>query len=159
MPIPDKKHQKSCPWNHPPERCKFHLKQNAGAYVPKQAMRYEVAADIRAMFNAPDRKAAEKYLQAAIHKYAKSAPRLSAWLEENLAEGFMIFDFPIEHRRSIRTTNSLERINREIRKRTRVVGIFPNEASCLRLISALLMEISEEWQIGKRYCVSKVLNC
>jgi len=145
----------SIPW----QRCQFHLQQNAGAYVPKQAMRYEVAADIRSMFNAPDRNAAEKYLQTAIQKYAKSAPRLSAWLEENLAEGFTVFDFPIEHRRSIRTTNSLERINREIRRRTRVIGIFPNEASCLRLVSALLMEISEEWQTGKRYCVSKVLNC
>lgn len=145
----------SIPW----QRCQFHLQQNAGAYVPKQGMRYEVAADIRSMFNAPDRSTAEKYLQAAIQKYAKSAPRLSAWLEENLAEGFTVFNFPIEHRRSIRTTNSLERINREIRRRTRVVGIFPNEASCLRLISALLMEISEEWQTGKHYCVSKVLNC
>jgi len=144
----------SVPW----QRCHFHLQQNAGAYVPKQAMRYEVAADIRSMFNAPDRNAAEKYLQSAIQKYAKTAPRLSAWLEENLAEGFTVFDFPIEHRRSIRTTNSLERINREIRRRTRVVGIFPNEASCLRLISALLMEISEEWQTGKRYCVSKLLK-
>jgi putative transposase len=145
----------SVPW----QRCQFHLQQNAGAYVPKQGMRYEVAADIRSMFNAPDRNAAETYLQAAIQKYAKAAPRLSAWLEENLADGFSIFDFPIEHRRSIRTTNSLERVNREIRRRTRVVGIFPNEASCLRLISALLMEISEEWQTGKHYCVSKVLNC
>ena len=145
----------SVPW----QRCQFHLQQNAGAYVPKQAMRYEVAADIRSMFNAPDRSTAGTYLQAAIQKYAKSAPRLSAWLEENLAEGFTVFDFPIEHRRSIRTTNSLERINREIRRRTRVVGIFPNEASCLRLVSALLMEISEEWQTGKRYCVSKSLNC
>jgi len=145
----------SVPW----QRCQFHLQQNAGAYVPKQGMRYEVAADIRSMFNAPDRNAAETYLQAAIQKYAKTAPRLSAWLEENLTDGFTIFDFPIEHRRSIRTTNSLERVNREIRRRTRVVGIFPNEASCLRLISALLMEISEEWQTGKRYCVSKVLNC
>ena len=145
----------SVPW----QRCQFHLQQNAGAYVPKQAMRYEVAADIRSMFNAPNRSTAESYLQVAIQKYAKSAPRLSAWLEENLAEGFTIFDFPIEHRRSIRTTNSLERVNREIRRRTRVVGIFPNEASCLRLISALLMEISEEWQTGKRYCVSKVMNC
>jgi transposase-like protein len=145
----------SIPW----QRCQFHLQQNAGAYVPKQAMRYEVAADIRSMYNAPDRSTAETYLQAAIQKYAKSAPRLSAWLEENLAEGFTVFDFPLEHRRSIRTTNSLERVNREIRRRTRVVGIFPNEASCLRLISALLMEISEEWQTGKRYCVSKVLNC
>jgi len=145
----------SIPW----QRCQFHLQQNAGAFVPKQAMRYEVAADLRSMFNAPDRSTAETYLQATIQKYAKSAPKLSAWLEENLSEGFTIFDFPIKHRRSIRTTNSLERINREIRRRTRVVGIFPNEASCLRLISALLMEISEEWQTGKRYCVSKVLNC
>lgn len=145
----------SVPW----QRCQFHLQQNAGAYVPKQAMRMEVAADIRSMFNAPDRKTAEEFLSAAIQKYAVSAPRLSAWLEENLAEGFTVFDFPLEHRRSIRTTNSLERINKEIRRRTRVVGVFPNEASCLRLVSALLMEISEEWQIGKRYCAGKSFDC
>jgi putative transposase len=145
----------SVPW----QRCHFHLQQNAGAYVPKQAMRMEVAADIRSMFNAPDRKTAEEFLQAAIQKYAVSAPRLSAWLEENLSEGFTVFDFPLEHRKSIRTTNSLERVNKEIRRRTRVVGVFPNEASCLRLISALLMEISEEWQIGKHYCAGKSFNC
>ncbi len=145
----------SVPW----QRCQFHLQQNAGAYVPKQAMRMEVAADIRSMFNAPDRKTAEEFLQAAIQKYAVSAPRLSGWLEENLADGFTVFDFPLEHRRLIRTTNSLERVNQEIRRRTRVVGIFPNEASCLRLISALLMEISEEWQIGKHYCAGKSLKC
>jgi putative transposase len=145
----------SIPW----QRCQFHLQQNAGAYLPKQAMRLEVAADIRAMFNASDRKSAEELLQAAIQKYAKSAPRLSAWLEENLAQGFTVFDFPLEHRRTIRTTNSLERINQEIRRRTRVVGIFPNEAACLRLVSALLMETSEEWQIGKKYCSGKSLNC
>ncbi|HSN49895.1 MAG TPA: IS256 family transposase [Bacteroidales bacterium] len=144
----------SVPW----QRCQFHLQQNAGAYVPKQAMRYEVAADIRSMFNAPDRKTAEEFLQAAIQKYAVIAPRLSAWLEENLSEGFTVFDFPLEHRRSIRTTNSLERINKEIRRRTRVVGVFPNEASCLRLVSALLMETSEEWQIGKHYCTGKSFN-
>ena len=145
----------SIPW----QRCQFHLQQNAGSYVPKQSMRIEVAADIRAMFNAPDRRTAERYLQTAIQKYAISAPRLSAWMEDNLSEGFTVFDFPIEHHRSIRTTNSLERINKEIRKRTRVVGVFPNEASCLRLISAKLMEISEEWQIGKHYCGNKSLNC
>lgn len=145
----------SIPW----QRCQFHLQQNAGAYLPKQSMRLEVAADIRAMFNAFDRKSAEDLLQAAIQKYAKSAPRLSAWLEENLAQGFTVFDFPLEHRRTVRTTNSLERINRELRRRTRVVGIFPNEAACLRLVSALLMETSEEWQIGKKYCSGKSLNC
>jgi len=145
----------SVPW----QRCQFHLQQNAGAYLPKQAMRVEVAADIRAMFNAPDRKTAEQYLQAAVQKYALSAPRLSAWMEENLPEGFTVFDFPLEHQRSIRTTNSLERLNKEIRRRTRVVGVFPNQASCLRLVSALLMETSEEWQIGKRYCAGKSFNC
>ena len=145
----------SVPW----QRCQFHLQQNAGAYLPKQHMRLEVAADIRSMFNAPDRKTAEELLQAAIQKYAVSAPRLSAWLEDNLSEGFSVFDFPLEHRRTIRTTNSLERINKEIRRRTRVVGVFPNEASCLRLVSALLMETSEEWQIGKHYCAGKSLSC
>jgi len=145
----------SVPW----QRCHFHLQQNAGAYVPKQDMRMEVAADIRSMLNASDRRSAEEFLQAAIQKYAVPAPRLSAWLDENLSEGFTVFDFPLEHRRSIRTTNSLEWINREIRRRTRVVGVFPNEASCLRLISALLMEISEEWQIGKHYCIGKSFDC
>ena len=145
----------SVPW----QRCHFHLQQNAGAYVPRQSMRTEVAADIRGIFNAPDRPAAEQYLQMAIQKYAESVPRLSAWMEVNLVEGLTVFDFPIEHRRFIRTTNSLERVNREIRRRTRVVGIFPNEASCLRLISAVLMEISEEWQIGKKFCTSKSFDC
>jgi putative transposase len=145
----------SIPW----QRCQFHLQQNAGAYVPRQNMRLEVAADIRAIFNAPDRKTAEEYLQVAIQKYAVSAPKLSAWMEENLAEGFTVFDFPLEHRRFIRTTNNVERINREIRRRTRVVGVFPNEAACLRLISAILVEISEEWQIGYKLCVGKSLNC
>lgn len=141
----------SVPW----QRCQFHLQQNAANYLPKQSMRLEVAADIRAMFNASDRKNAEELLQAAIQKYAVTAPRLSAWMEDNLAEGFTVFDFPLEHRRSIRTTNSLERLNQEIRRRTRVVGVFPNPASLLRLVSALLMEISEDWQIGKHFCPGK----
>ncbi len=141
----------SVPW----QRCQFHQQQNAANYLPKQSMRLEVAADIRAMFNASDRKNAEELLQAAIQKYAVTAPRLSAWMEDNLAEGFTVFDFPLEHRRSIHTTNSLERLNQEIRRRTRVVGVFPNPASLLRLVSALLMEISEDWQIGKHFCPGK----
>jgi transposase-like protein len=144
----------SVPW----QRCQFHLQQNAGAYLPKQSMRLEVAAEIRSIFNATDKTRAEELLQEAIQKYEQSAPRLSAWLEDNLSEGFSVFEFPLEHRRMIRTSNSLERINKEIRRRTRVVGVFPNEASCLRLVSAILMEISEEWQIGKHYCAGKSLN-
>jgi len=141
----------SVPW----QRCQFHLQQNAGSYLPRISMRAEVASDIRAMFNAPDRQMAEEFLQVAIEKYAISAPRLATWMENNLAEGFTVFDFPLEDRRTIRTTNSLERTNKEIKRRTRVIGVFPNEASCLRLISAILMEKSEEWQIGKHYCAGK----
>jgi transposase-like protein len=141
----------SVPW----QRCQFHLQQNAGSYLPRISMRAEVASDIRAIFNAPDREKAEEFLQAAVNKYAVSAQRLSSWLENNLAEGFTVFDFPLEDRRTIRTTNSLERTNKEIKRRTRVIGVFPNEASCLRLVSAILMEKSEEWQIGKHYCAGK----
>jgi transposase-like protein len=72
-------------------------------------------------------------------------------MEQAIPEGFAVFDFPAEHRRRLRTTNMLERLSQEIRRRTRVVNIFPNEASCLRLTSAILMEVDEEWQTGRRY--------
>lgn len=135
------------PW----QRCQFHLQQNARAYVPRQEMVPEVARDIRMVFDAPDRATAEAFLRQIVKKYEKQASRLAAWLEKNIPEGLTVFSFPEAHWRKIRTVNALERVNREIRRRTRVVGIFPNEASCLRLVSAVLMEIDEKWQIGKRY--------
>ncbi len=135
------------PW----QRCQFHLQQNATAYVPKVAMRKEVAADIRSVFNAPDRNEADRLLKQTVEKYAKSAPRLSTWIEENVHEGLTAFVLPPPHRRMLRTTNMLERLNKEIKRRTRVATLFPNEASALRLISALLVEVSEEWETGKRY--------
>jgi len=135
------------PW----QRCQFHLQQNASQYVPRLSMRREVAADIRAIFNAPDRAQAEAQLCKTVAKYAHSASRLADWLEGNIPEGLTVFSFPEEHWRRIRTVNSLERVCLEIRRRTRVAGIFPNEASCLRLVSALLMEISETWETGRIY--------
>ena len=126
--------------------------------MPKQAMRIKVATAIRSIFNAPDRKTAEEFLHAAIQKYAVSAPRLSAWLLEYLSEELTVFDFPLEHRKSIRTTNSLKRVNKEIRRRTEVVVVFSNEATWLWVISGLLMVISEEWHIGKHYCVDKSVD-
>jgi transposase-like protein len=135
------------PW----QRCQFHLQQNAQAYVPRQEMRAQVAADIRTIFNAPDRSTAESYLARTIQKYAKSAPKLAAWLESALPEGFTVFGFPKSHQRRLRTVNALERVHREIERRTRVVSIFPNEPACLRLISAILMELDEAWQTGKVY--------
>jgi transposase-like protein len=135
------------PW----QRCQYHLQQNASAYVPRRDMVGDVAADIRTVFNAPDRATAEAYLVKIIAKYEKIASRLADWMEKNLLEGLTVFDFPDAHRRKIRTVNGLERVSEEVKRRTRVVGIFPHEASCLRLVSAILMEIDEKWQVGRRY--------
>jgi len=133
------------------QRCQFHLQQNAMAYVHRKDMRKEVASDIRTIFNAPDRPTAEFYLKKYVEKYHKIAPKLAEWMENNIPEGFTVFDFPQDHRRRIRTSNYLERVNQEIKRRTRVVRIFSNEDSCLRLISAILMELDEYWKTGKIY--------
>ena len=135
------------PW----QRCQFHLQKNAAAYVPRRDMKSEVAADIRAVFNAPDRTEAEALLARIVTKYEQKASALAAWMETNIPEGLTVFDFPAPHRRRLRTANGLERLNREVRRRSRVVGLFPNPASCLRLVTAVLMEISEEWETGRTY--------
>ena len=137
----------SVPW----QRCQFHLQQNAQAYVPKQEMKKTVAADIRSIFTAPTAAEAKRLLDQLLERYEKSAPRLTAWAETNIPEGLTVFQFPSEHWRRIRTSNVLERVNKEIRRRTRVATIFPNEASCLRLVSSVLMEISEDWETGRIY--------
>ncbi len=135
------------PW----QRCQFHLQQNASAHVPRQDMKVPVAADIRAIFGAQDRAEADALLKRTVQKYEATAPKLSAWMEETLPEGLAVFAFPETHRRLLRTTNGVERVNREVKRRTQVASIFPNEASCLRLASAVLMEISDDWQAGKAY--------
>jgi transposase-like protein len=135
------------PW----QRCQFHLQQNASKYVPRLELKAAVAADIRAVFNAPDRDEADALLRRMVQKYEQTAPKLAAWMEENLPEGLTVFAFPAAHRRLLRTTNGLERVNRELRRRSRVASIFPNEASCLRLMSAVLMETSDDWQTDKAY--------
>lgn len=135
------------PW----QRCQFHLQQNAGHYVPRVAMRGEVAADLRAIFDAPDRAEADRRLELAVRKYEKTAPKLAVWLAANVPDGLTVFVLPPSHRRRLRTSNLLERLNKEIKRRTRVATLFPNEAALLRLVSAVLMEISEEWETDKIY--------
>ncbi len=135
------------PW----QRCQYHLQQNAQAYVPRKEMQSEIAGDIRMVFNAPDRTTANAYLTRIVQKYAKSASRLAEWLEKTIPEGLTVFAFPAAHQRRLRTSNSLERVNRELDRRTTVVSIFPNEASCLRLVSAVLIELDEAWQDERIY--------
>lgn len=135
------------PW----QRCQFHLQQNAGKFVPRVSMRGEVAADLRAIFDAPDLAEAKRRLELAVKKYEKTAPKLSAWLQESVPESLTVFALPAAHRRKLRTSNLLERLNKEIKRRTRVATLFPNEPALLRLVSAVLMEISEEWETEKIY--------
>jgi putative transposase len=135
------------------QRCQFHLQQNASHYVIRVEQRKEVAADIRAIFNAPSRSEADRLLAATVKKYEKSAPRLSLWMEENLEQGLTVMSYPVEHQRRLRTTNLCERVNREIKRRTRVVSIFPNARSLERLVTAVLMEMSEDWQSSARYLI------
>jgi len=133
------------------QRCQVHLQRNASQYVPQKHMKETVAKDIRSIFNAPNKNEAERLLLLAANKYRENASRLAVWLEDNIPEGFACFDLPDSQRRRLRTTNVLERIHKELKRRTRVATLFPNEAALLRLVSAILMEVSEEWECGKKY--------
>lgn len=146
------------PW----QRCQFHLQQNAQAYVPQLAMRASVAADIRGIFNSQDLAHAETRLVELVEKYKKSAPALSKWMETNILEGLTVMSFEESQRRRLRTSNMCENLNRQIKRRTRVAGLFPNEDSILRLVTAIVMETSEEWETGKTYLTltpqNRILN-
>lgn len=137
----------SVPW----QRCQFHLQQNAQGYIPKKEMKKEVASTIRSIFNAPNREEAERLLLMAVKKYNGTATTLAAWMETALREGFTVFSFPESHRKRLRTSNLAERVNKEVKRRTKTVGIFPNVASCERLVTALLIEIDEEWMQANAY--------
>ena len=137
----------SVPW----QRCQFHLQHNAQAYVPRLDLREGVARTIRAVFTAVDRDSANALLARAVDLWRPANPKLAAWAETNLAEGFAVFSLPEAHRVRMRTTNGLERLNKEIKRRTRVACLFPNPESCLRLVSALLAEQDDDWQSAKIY--------
>jgi putative transposase len=135
------------PW----QRCQFHLQQNALHHAHTEEIQSQVSDDIKGVFDAADAQAAQEQLKRVVSKYEKTAPKLAAWIELNVPEGLTVFRLPPSHRRRLRTSNMLERLNRELKRRTRVATHFPNEASLLRLVTALLMEQSEEWETGKRY--------
>lgn len=135
------------PW----QRCQFHLQKNASSYVVKKANKEAVAEDIRNIFNAPNETEAKRMLDLAITKYACKESKLSIWMERNVPQSFAVFKRPKAQQQKLRTSNMAERVNKEIRRRTKVVSIFPNEASCLRLISAILCELHESWMEEKIY--------
>ena len=140
----------SVPW----QRCQFHLMQNAMQYIPKLEMRKQIAQDLRNVFNARDIDDANEELKRFVGLYKDSAPNVATWAQKNIPEGLTVFQIPKDHRKRMRTTNMLERQNKEIKRRTRVATLFPNEASLLRLVTAVLVELSEQWETSNmRYLV------
>ena len=137
----------SVPW----QRCQFHLAQNAQAHAHNRAQGRKMGQAIRDIFNAPSLADAEAMVTRVAQRFAQENPKWVKWLEENIEEGFTVYRFARSSHRKIRTINVLERVNKEIHRRTRVVGIFPNEDSVLRLTSAVLAEIHEEWLTGRQY--------
>jgi putative transposase len=114
--------------------------------------RKELAADLRGVFAAPDRRSALGLTSSVAKKWReKGHEKVAEHLEEHVEECLTCLAFPESHRRRIRTTNGQERLNQEIKRRTRVVRIFPNREACLRLVTALCVEQSEEWVTGRRY--------
>jgi putative transposase len=126
--------------------------------VPQLALRATVAADSRSVFNSQDLVHAEGRLVELVVKYEKSAPALSDWMERSIPGGLTVMRCEESQRRRLRTSNMCENLNRQIKRRTRVAGLFPNEKSVLRLVTAILIETSEEWETGKAYLTLTAQN-
>ena len=146
-----KRHFQGASWQH----CQTHFHRNIKGITPPKYQR-QVADALKDVFNAPDLNTAKKRLSSMMDTYENILPKLVDKIDRDVAHCLTCFDFPQKHRKRIRTTNLLERLNREIKRRADVVQIFPNEVACTRLIGALCMEWSEgvdRWQTLSGYDV------
>ncbi|BDA85899.1 hypothetical protein Sa4125_34410 [Aureimonas sp. SA4125] len=132
------------------QRCRVHWMRNALSYVPK-AQQSMAAAALRQAFAQPDRASASQALRHVADQLRGKCPKLGAFIDNSETDVLAHMDFPSQHRTRIHSTNSLERLNKEVKRRADVVGIFPNEGSIIRLIGAVLLEANDEWQIQNRY--------
>jgi len=127
------------------QRCQFHYAQNALHYAPTKAMRSEIANAVRDIFNAGSLKDSRRKAKEVVAQFEDDAPAFAKWLELTVEETFAVYSVPRKYRIKLRTVNPLENLNREIKRRTYLVSVFPNTESCVRLIGAILMEVHEEW--------------
>jgi putative transposase len=132
------------------QRCRVHWMRNALSYVPK-AQQSMAAAALRQAFMQPDRASASHTLRHVADQLRDKCPKLGAFIDDSETDVLTHMDFPAQHRTRIHSTNSLERLNKEVKRRADVVGIFPNEGSITRLIGAVLLEANDEWQTQHRY--------
>lgn len=136
------------------QRCRVHFMRNALSRVPRAAQT-KVAAFIRTIFAQPDKESAHRQLRFVADSLRPAYERAAELLEEAEEDLLAHMQFPAQHWRKLHSTNPLERIDREIKRRTNVVGIFPNQAAVIRLVGALLMEQQDDWTAGKRYFSSE----
>jgi transposase-like protein len=132
------------------QRCRVHWMRNALSYVPK-AQQSMAAAALRQAFIQPDRASASHALRHVADQLRDKWPKLGTFIDDSETDVLAHMDFPAQHRTRIHSTNSLERLNKEVKRRADVVGIFPNEGSIIRLIGAVLLEANDEWQTQHRY--------
>jgi putative transposase len=132
------------------QRCRVHFMRNALSLVPKTAQQM-VGATIRTVFAQPDAASARQQWRRVADGFGARFPKLTELMEEAEEDVLSYASFPAEHWQKIWSNNPLERLNKEVKRRTEVVGIFPNEAAVIRLVGAVLSEQHDEWQVGKRY--------
>jgi transposase-like protein len=132
------------------QRCYVHFLRNALDYLPRKADD-DCLTELRWLYDRRDLEEARRDLAAWLTRWQGRYPKLCAWAEANIEETFTFYRLPREHHQHLKSTNLLERLNEELKRRTHVIRIFPNEASCLRLVRALAVEQHEEWLEGARY--------
>lgn len=140
------KHFQGATW----QRCQTHFSRNMLDQTPK-SLQPSLKEDLRQLYEAIDIESAMKARNDILAKYETTAPKAATLLDEAFADITGVLILPLKYRKRLRTTNGVERLNQEIRRRERVIRIFPNEASVIRLMGALLMEQSEKWQTGRKY--------
>ncbi|HEY0878806.1 MAG TPA: IS256 family transposase [Zeimonas sp.] len=132
------------------QRCYVHFLRNALDHLPRKADD-DCRQELRWIYERRDLKEAQTDLAAWLKRWERRYPKLTDWAEENIGQTLTFYRLPLQHHKHLKSTNLLERVNEEIKRRTRVVRIFPNEQSCLRLVRALCAEIHETWLEDNRY--------
>lgn len=132
------------------QRCQTHFMRNILDKTPK-SLQAEVHGRVRALLDSPDPETARLLLEKVLEDYAHKAPKAMTVLETGFDDATAVLELPERYRKRLRTTNGVERLNLEIRRRERVIRIFPNRESVIRLVGALLMELDEKWSSGSRY--------
>ena len=139
------------------QRCYVHFLRNALDYLPRKADD-DCLQELRWMYERRNVEEARRDLRLWLEKWSGKYPKLCAWVETNIEETWTFYRLPVAHHKHLKSTNLLERFNQEIKRRTLVVRIFPNEGSCLRLIRAVASEQHEEWMEGSRYLNADLLR-